>query len=610
MKSLKYILLIVIINSIKLGYSQKNNLIATQINNAYTTHEIKKIKDLLTINNNFDKSNVDKDVIESVIYNFNNYISKEIINHLPKFISIEIVNLDNEIITLDLLNETNSFSNLKVTNSKNEDYNLSDFKAAFYRGIIRGDDKSLVSISVFENEISGFISFSEATYVLGKLKNSEKIILYNDEKLSSPLMFDCNTFDFINDSSKIDMIINKKNNKSFTSNCVRLYFETEYDIFQAKGSVANVVIYVTNLYNQIATIFANDGISTAISHIKVWDIEDPYISTTIISLLTEYSNNINSFNGDLGQLITFRSLNGGAAHLDKLCNGGQKYRTSVATGLENSFPNVPTYSRSVFVSIHEFGHLMGSQHTHACVWNGNFTAIDGCAGYVEGGWICPLPGIPSNGGTIMSYCHNTPVGINFSLGFGLQPKNLIISKINNASCLESCTPFPCPSTLFINTNVLAPSIDNRQASLSIDAINVINNGATGLYHAGYEIVLSNGFSSVMGSEFRAYIESCSHNFEQKIGTQNQSESNYNDINNSNNIKVYPNPCDDIIKIESVDDFNNITISNINGTPLMLNKLTRNTKHTQININFLNSGVYIVTIEKKDGYLINKMFIKK
>ena len=45
---------------------------------------------------------------------------------------------------------------------------------------------------------------------------------------------------------------------------------------------------------------------------------------------------------------------------------------------------------------------MGSSHTHACVWNGDNTAIDGCAA-TEGS--CARGGIPpSNGGTIMSYC--------------------------------------------------------------------------------------------------------------------------------------------------------------------------------------------------------------
>ena len=45
----------------------------------------------------------------------------------------------------------------------------------------------------------------------------------------------------------------------------------------------------------------------------------------------------------------------------------------------NSVITVPTYSWNVMVITHEMGHLMGSNHTHACVWNGNNTAIDGCA---------------------------------------------------------------------------------------------------------------------------------------------------------------------------------------------------------------------------------------
>ena len=82
-------------------------------------------------------------------------------------------------------------------------------------------------------------------------------------------------------------------------------------------------------------------------------------------------------------------------------------------GINSSYADVPTYSWTVDVIAHELGHLFGSQHTHACVWNGNNTAIDGC--YTTEG-NCGNPGEP-NKGTIMSYCHLGP-GKDLSLGFG------------------------------------------------------------------------------------------------------------------------------------------------------------------------------------------------
>jgi hypothetical protein len=99
------------------------------------------------------------------------------------------------------------------------------------------------------------------------------------------------------------------------------------------------------------------------------------------------------------------------------------------SSIGSTYSTVPTYSWSVEVVTHEFGHLLGSQHTHACVWNGNNTAIDGCY-TTEGG--CANPGIPSGGGTIMSYCHLTNTGINFTKGFGTQPGNIIRSKVTAA----------------------------------------------------------------------------------------------------------------------------------------------------------------------------------
>src|SRR5690606_31001667 len=68
-------------------------------------------------------------------------------------------------------------------------------------------------------------------------------------------------------------------------------------------------------------------------------------------------------------------------------------------------------------------------------WNGNNTAIDGCY-TTEGG--CSNPGIPSGGGTIMSYCHLTSAGINFSLGFGTQPGNVMRNRVSASGCLGEC----------------------------------------------------------------------------------------------------------------------------------------------------------------------------
>ncbi|MEM9527327.1 MAG: T9SS type A sorting domain-containing protein, partial [Bacteroidota bacterium] len=51
---------------------------------------------------------------------------------------------------------------------------------------------------------------------------------------------------------------------------------------------------------------------------------------------------------------------------------------------------------------------------------------------------CPNPGIPSNGGTIMSYCHLRSTGINFFNGFGPQPTAVIQNRVAAAQgCVQA-----------------------------------------------------------------------------------------------------------------------------------------------------------------------------
>ena len=157
-------------------------------------------------------------------------------------------------------------------------------------------------------------------------------------------------------------------------------------------------------------------------------------------MLSDFQANTGSFNGDLAELFSYQASGGIAAGFAGICNSNPD-NSKCFSSIDNSYLTVPTYSWSVMVATHELGHLWGSRHTHACVWNGNNTAIDGCSGATEGS--CSLPGYPSQGGTIMSYCHLQSVGINFNEGFGPQPGNVIRNSVDQASCTSPCGPPTC-----------------------------------------------------------------------------------------------------------------------------------------------------------------------
>jgi len=137
---------------------------------------------------------------------------------------------------------------------------------------------------------------------------------------------------------------------------------------------------------------------------------------------------------------------------------------TAASGLQGSYNNIPVFSWDVEVITHEIGHNLGSPHTHGCFWNGDGTAIDGCgemAGFGEG-CTGPIPAM----GTIMSYCHLVQgVGIDFNLGFGQQPGDLIRSRVNNAFCLTECSIDDCP-----NGNI-GDACDDNDACTTNDVLN-------------------------------------------------------------------------------------------------------------------------------------------
>ncbi len=314
---------------------------------------------------------------------------------------------------------------------------VSHDRGKHYRGVVKGDPGSIAAISVVDGEVSGMISCSDTpgNFILSKIQTEDSYIVYNDQQIQAFNSRSCSTPDYQIAYTKEELRGHIDASRSL-SDCVRIYFEVDNDIYIEKGSkTQNVNTFVTSIFNQVSTLYAAEQINTVISEIVVWTTPSPYNATSSTGMLNAFTNYRKSFNGDLAQLLSYKA-SGGIAYVDGLCRQNPAFSMSYA-GINNSFLEVPAYSWTIEVIAHELGHLFGSQHTHACVWNNNNTAIDGCYN-VEGN--CSNPGLPPSnvGGTIMSYCHLTNVGIKFSNGFGTQPGNVIRSKVANAGCLTGC----------------------------------------------------------------------------------------------------------------------------------------------------------------------------
>ena len=335
-------------------------------------------------------------------------------------------------VVIDLV-EVNIFAEgFRVYEAPNMNY-IKYQNAKHYRGIVQGSQSSAVAISIFEDQVMGLITSDriQGNLVIGKLNNTDTHIIYKDADIMDKMPFECGTDDSFKPFQQEDL--EELAGERALSDCVRLYLEVDYDIYQDKGSTFATADYITGLFNQVSTMYANENINTSLSPLVIWTQTSPYSGNSSSDLLNDFTAYRQGFDGDLAQLLSYQA-SGGIAYVDGLCSSNPDFSMGFSS-INSSYANVPAYSWSVMVVTHEFGHLFGSQHTHACVWNGNGTAIDGCF-TTEGG--CADPGNPSGGGTVMSYCHLTSVGINLNLGFGPQPGNVIRNNVTAANCLSAC----------------------------------------------------------------------------------------------------------------------------------------------------------------------------
>lgn len=386
-----------------------------------------------------------------------------------------------------------------------------------YRGILQGDHQSAVALSFFEREVMGGINTSAfGDLVLGKIAerdNQLQYLLYADHEMTVQHPFSCGTNE---EEHSIGKAETGTQGQTEVDKCVRVFLEADNELFLDKGSsIQNTVNYLLGMFNQAATLYANEQINTIVSQIFVWTTPDIYTPTNSATVLNQFKAFRTSFNGDMAHLVGLGGNNlGGIAFVDVLCSS-YNYAFSDITP---TYSNVPTYSWTVEVFTHEMGHNLGSRHTQWCGWQGG--PIDNCVP-AEGN--CSPGPAPINGGTIMSYCHLTGNGINFNHGFGPQPGNVIRTETAAATCLSaSCPVATCDAPIALTIT----NITGSGASIGWSA----TNGATG-YVLRYRSVGSTQWTSINNPSNPYQITGLPSNDEIEVTVQSLCGSTASDYRN-------------------------------------------------------------------------------
>jgi hypothetical protein len=622
---LKFVLIVSFVMFSIISYSQTEYSIANDILKTKKTADFKQIDDLfINKSSSSDKQQRVKSYDNS--FELNKEQVKTIIKNRFSQLSLDIP-YNNSILTIDL--KLNKFSSNKcpVVFSDGSTYNTDNINHLGYYGVVRGkESKSLVSLTVFNETASGFISIRDSDLIsIGAPQNESKIVIQKAPSNQPGLKFKCEMSDGnLNGYTKSQVSQLNPQSNILLESSLGVYIEVDYDIYNCFNQDKNKTIeYINGLFNQVATIYRNEQIQLYISQIYIWDRLSNYNTSNVYSYLESFQTHTTDFNGDIGIALTRASIGGGVAAwtgglLD--CDVSKKKKMSVYNLLDCGYPVYPDWGYNVYGVAHELGHTVGSAHTHACVWNDGWSAIDNCHPYQkyvtqgidsarkQDGFACMdinHPIIPQKG-TMMSYCCNCPgSSVDFTLGFGPQPGNVIRNTVSEYFQKKA---MPVSN---LNGDIGSGVQENYYASNTINSTQKIYSGAKVTYNAN-NIRLQPGFIAYNGSSF--HVDATAECDFWTVNGNSQFENPDFDWSDkkenkplNGGVNIHPNPVENTLFIDTDSKMDIYQIYNSIGELVMSNKFT---SVNSIDVSNLKPGIFVLRLIDEDNLLQTKKFIKK